>query len=239
MLKLVNTFNDISIGVSSPYLAKIQALYLTYGNNFNFAKFWHQGNDTVVSCVDGNVTLFCTVKTDYTELAEFINFIGASSVSCDYDDCEKLSIIPDDSSFIVKYTGEPFNSELRVSDNYRAIYKLLNECEFELGTYESFLSDFALRVNKGVSLITVDDYSVLSTASALFIGLSDVLLGAVATSPKARGMGKAALLVKSLSSHFSYEGKNVFLFCRENSLAEFYKKCGFSVVGRWSQTSFR
>ena len=59
-----------------------------------------------------------------------------------------------------------------------------------------------------------------------------LLLGAVATDPRARGRGCASRLVKALASE--QNGRAALVFCRSDGLEEFYKKCGFCRIGKWA-----
>ena len=72
----------------------------------------------------------------------------------------------------------------------------------------------------------------LACAFALFKGRKSVLLGAVATNPSARGRGYASRAVSLLANENSE--KRVFLFCRNDGLADFYGKIGFETDGRWA-----
>jgi GNAT superfamily N-acetyltransferase len=236
MLKAVQNYSELSSLGSSPYSAKIQAFFKTYGNEYGFARSWVQNGDTAVCSVDGNITIECTGNTDFDELKHFLNYIPYASVITDEKYCENLGMRPDLSSFTVEYCGDSEKKAISFDDNYKDVYALLVSSGFELGEYGAFLADFASRVNNGcAALSTIYDNSILAaTASALFIGENDVLLGAVATDKEKRGRGYASQLVKALASYYATD-KKVFLFCREDSLSEFYKKCGFCIVGRWTQ----
>ena len=103
-----------------------------------------------------------------------------------------------------------------------------------MGDYGSFLADYCSKLNKGAAKLAVcSDEELDACASALFIGEKSVLLGAVATRETARGRGLASKLVKALAD--SFEDKTVYLFCRNDSLLEFYKKIGFESDGIWAE----
>ena len=74
--------------------------------------------------------------------------------------------------------------------------------------------------------------SLSACAFALFEGEKSVLLGAVATSPEARGRGYASAIVSEIAEKKS--DKDVFLFCRNDGLEAFYSKIGFEIVGKWA-----
>ena len=111
---------------------------------------------------------------------------------------------------------------------------MLCSCGFELGDYRAFLADICARLNKGTASFAAvaENGEPCACAFALFEGTKSVLLGAVATDPSARGKGYASAIVGTLAEEKS--DKKVFLFCRNDSLADFYAKIGFKKVGCWA-----
>ena len=228
MISLINDKNELSFLPADPYSARITALAETYGTEHSFAMFWVQKINGIsvaaISRVDGNMTLCCTEDTDFDELSCFINAAGFSSVTFDAKFVGKLGITPQKTSYTVRYTGGAEISDGILSDyDKKEIYSLLCECGFELGDYSAFLADVCARLNKATaSLAAIEDGGRLcACAFALFEGEKSVLLGAVATNPAARGKGFASKLVGTL-------------FCRNDSLAQFYAKIGLETVGKWA-----
>ena len=238
MITLVNNKNELSFLPADPYSARITALAETYGTEQNFAMFWVQKIDEIpvaaISRVDGNMTLCCGENADSEELSCFINAVGYSTLTFDMAFAEKLGIVPQKSSFTVKYTGDAECYDVLTDYNKKDIYALLTECGFELGDYNSFLADVCARLNKSTASLVADEYNgrLCACAFALFEGEKSVLLGAVATSPESRGRGCASKLVGTLAE--TKKEKEVFLFCRNDSLLDFYKKIGFEPIGKWA-----
>ena len=236
---IIDDKNELSFLPADPYAARISALAQTYGTDYDFALFWVQRIDGIpvaaVSRIDGNVTLSCLDGADFEELSEFFDAVGYSSITCDAEFAEKLGVSPQKTSFTVKYTGgaSVCNDVLR-DYNKKEIYSLLCECGFELGDYGAFLADICSRLNKSTASLAAAelDGRLCACAFALFEGEKSVLLGAVGTSPAARGRGYASRLVGTLAE--TKKEKDVFLFCRNDSLADFYSKIGFETVGRWA-----
>ena len=83
MLKSVTDYRDLGCLAPSPYSARIQALFKTYGNNHRFTDFWIQNRDTAVCRIDGNLTIECGENTDYDELKQFLNYIPFRTVLLD------------------------------------------------------------------------------------------------------------------------------------------------------------
>lgn len=240
MVSLCEDFRELDFLPADPYAARITALFETYGAGQNFAMFWVQkcGEMPVaaLSKVDGNLTLCALENADFEELSAFIRAAGYSSLTCDSEVMNALGFTPSKTSFTVRYGGgfEPKGTPLLNDCDKKSVYNLLCDCGFELGDYGSFLADVCARLNKGTASMRAceENGRLQACAFALFEGAKSVLLGAVATSPESRGRGYASELVGSLANEKS--DKQVFLFCRNDGLVDFYGKIGFEAVGKWA-----
>ncbi len=240
MVSLCNDCSELDFLIADPYAARITALFETYGTNQNFAMFWVQNTDGIpvaaVSKVDGNVTVCALENADFEELSAFIGAVGFASLTCDCAVAEKLGLTPSKTSYTVRYNGGYEPKGIKILNDYdkRSVYNLLCECGFELGDYGAFLADVCARLNKKTASMAVaeENGKLLACAFSLFEGKKSILLGAVATSPEARGRGLASELVGTLANKNSE--KVVYLFCREDGLADFYGKIGFETVGKWA-----
>lgn len=240
MVSLCESFDELEFLPADPYAARITALFKTYGAGQSFALFWVQRTDGIpvaaISRVDGSMTLCACENADFEELRAFMNAAGFSSLTCSEECMKKLGMADYKTSYTVKYNGgaEPKNMKISRDCDKKKIYNLLCECGFELGDYGAFLADVCARLNKGTASFVAaeENGEVKACAFALFEGSRSVLLGAVATSLSARGRGYASALVSALANEKNE--KEVFLFCRNDSLLDFYKKIGFEAVGRWA-----
>lgn len=245
MVSLCESFNELDFLPADPYAARITALFNTYGAGQSFALFWVQRINGVpaaaISRVDGSMTLCAGENADFEELRHFMNAAGFDSLTCCEENIKKLGFAPFKTSYTVKYNGaaEPKNIKISRDCDKRKAYDLLCSCGFELGDYGAFLADVCARLNKGTASLAAaeENGQVQACAFALFEGSKSVLLGAVATSPSARGRGYASALVGTLAKEKSQ--KEVFLFCRNDNLLDFYKKIGFEAVGKWAVFSLR
>ena len=180
------------------------------------------------------MNIYANDTADFEEIAEFLSFSGYATIRADIDVINKLHLEIDDSSYIVRYLGEKsekpgnFVTEFDPHD----IYRLLNSVGFAKGDYGAFASDVILRLNKGTAEFggIAENGELLACCFKLFKSDMSTLLGALATSENARGRGLASALV----SYMSQSEEKSFLFCREDSLAKFYEKCGFTVCGQWA-----
>lgn len=244
MLRLCENIAELDFLPPDPYAARISALAQTYGFSHDFVLFWVQYvNETPAAAVcrlDGCMSVCCLENADFEELSEFIKVVGFSVLSCREETMNRLGFEASKASYIVKYKAVPEEKENGVLWDYdkKAVYELLCDCGFEMGDYGSFLADYCSKLNKGTAkLVAVAHERLDACASALFIGQKSVLLGAVATRESARGNGYASAAVRALAD--SFEGKTVFLFCRNNSLLGFYEKIGFVCDGRWAEHVLR
>lgn len=240
MLKLCEDIKELDFLMPDPYAARISALAKTYGFGQSFVLFWVQYVDdelvAAVSRIDGNMSVFCSEKTDFEELSAFIKTVGFSSLACREENMHRLGFEATKASYIVKYNGAFAPADPGIIWDYdkKEVYELLCDCGFEMGDYGAFVADYCSKLNKGTAkLAAVADSELNACASALFIGEKSVLLGAVATRKSARGKGYASKAVTALANSFS--DKSVYLFCRNDSLLDFYKKIGFESDGRWAE----
>ncbi|MBR2867519.1 MAG: GNAT family N-acetyltransferase [Clostridia bacterium] len=239
MLRLCESLTELGFMSADPYAARISALAKTYGFGYDFALFWVQydgnGNPVAaVSRVDGNMNIYCTEKSVYEELKEFVCAVGFSVISCRKETADKLGFNASKTSYIVKYSGIPAPVHECVLWDYdkKSVYRLLRDRGFEMGEFGDFLADFCSKLNKETAKLAAIAHDELDAcASALFVGEKSVLLGAVATREGAQGNGYASRLVKALADSFG--DKTVFLFCRNDSLLAFYEKIGFENNGVW------
>ena len=167
MLTLCKDYEEFGFLPSDPYAARITALFKTYGADYDFALFWVRKTDGIpcaaISRVDGNMTLCTNGNADYEEIIHFINAVGYQSLTCSYEDMEKLGFEPTDSSFTVRFNGGEDIEKIASLRDYdkRKVFDLLENCGFELGDYGAFLSDVCSRINKGTaSMIAAEENGI-------------------------------------------------------------------------------
>ena len=234
MLKLCESIRELDFLPADPFCAKIEGYAVTYGTDYDFAKFYHQESDAALSWIDGNVTLWCSKNADMSEIRGFLDFIGYSSVQSTEEVILSLFGEVSDSSYIVKYISGAVCKPENYSDScdLKLIYSLLTDSGFELGRYDAFVTDVCSRINSGTASFgcIAENNCPVACAFRLFENEKAVLLGAVATAESHRGKGLASSLVPYMAG----KTKPAFLFCRNDSLRFFYENCGFSAVGRWA-----
>ena len=218
--------------------------FRTYGAAHPDVSFYAQVlNDVctgVMSVSFGSGSLTVTPEAELSEWAQFVRFLGLDSLLCARKTARAMEIPETESGFVMRYAGAervpktPFITPLDRVFSYREVYDLLNECGFQLGAYEPWLGDLALRVRRGTAnVLAVREQTTVSTACVLFDSGSAVYLGAVGTHPSVRGRGLAGDLVLRLAQC----GKRVEILCKAHRVS-FYTSLGFQQIGEFSQCHF-
>ena len=225
---------------------RIAALYTAYGDAFKGVSFRQQreGGEILasLSICDGAAVLSAGQNADFDELAQYLRFTGFSTLLCEKTVRERLKIRSEKCGFVVRCdesaTTFPPNT---VTDghrdfSYRAVYDILGVCGFGVGNYCEWLADISIRCRRGAAktLAVCENGRFVSTASALYITDTAVLLGAVGTLPKMRGRGYAGKLVCALAHENTSKNRRVELLCETKRLS-FYEQNGFYTVGEWTQ----
>ncbi len=235
-----------SICSNDVFGTRILAYFNTYSHNFDFMKFWVQldENENIVSAIsliDGSMTLTCESSADFEELSAFIKMIGYSSLQCERQVMKKLSLSESIWGYVVRYENVTDRSkyELSLKDNidYKDIYTLIKNADLlGVGDYLPWLSDVTYRVKNSTAkaVLAVENNEPAACAMALFVTKKAVLLGAVATDKAHRGKGLGGGLVTLLGNEFVSLGKRTELLCKNDTIVEFYRSIGFSVVGEWA-----
>ena len=234
MLKALTDIGELGFMKADPFSAVISALAATYGADRDFIRFYVQDDASAISMLDGNVNLYVTERTDYEEIAAFLNVAGYLSIRSYESAVKSLKKETGDCSFIVRYRGgeakEPdgFVSEYPLRD----IYSLLTSRGFDTGDYGYFAADVFARVNKNAASFggIVSENKLRSCCFRLFEGEKSILLGAVATDINSSGRGYASSLVPYMAK----SKKEVFLFTRNDALLPFYENCGFEKYGKYA-----
>lgn len=225
---------------------RILAYFNTYSYEFDFMRFWVQLDENenpvaAISLIDGSMTLTCGEKADCDELSAFIKMIGFSSLQCDRRVMEKLGIKEALWGYVVRYESITDRAKYKLTlcenTDYSDVYKLIKSADLlGVGEYLPWLSDVTHRVKKGTAkaALAVENGEPAACAMKLFVTDDAVLLGAVATDPNHRGKGLGGGLVTLLGNESVNEGKRTELLCKHDSIVDFYRSIGFTVVGEWA-----
>lgn len=244
MIKLANNIEDIyNICLKDAFGTRISALFTAYGTDYNFADFWYQIIDgeitSAVSKVSGDVTVCASDDADFLELYEFMNAIGYSSITADISVADKMHLPYSVEGYIVEFTGQVKQIDDKIEDycELSEIYDLIKSQGVGfLGDKNSWIADASYRLNHNIARLALirKDGQLASSAMVLFETEDAAFLGAVATYPDYRGQGLSSKIIHYLLS--KVKGKRTHLFCRKDTIVEFYKKIGFETVGTFTVT---
>lgn len=209
---------------------KIRALFRAYGGGYDFCRFFRQRSpdgSTYFSALDSSFVISGGAGADYAEIAQFLNIHGFSDVFCSEEagiQLEKLLAAFFTRVDLMEYSCEKADVscqeilrglEISPSD----IWKIIGT-RFEI-QFEPWYLDMSHRVRHGISTCFSDGKAALVMQHNIN---GEALLSQVCVLKEFEGLGYASRLLKTVCS--AVPGK-VQIVC-ENSLAAFYRKCGFS-----------
>lgn len=224
---------------------RIGAYLRCYRTEMNDIYFWFQESDgvitTVVSKVDGNMTVCSTESSDFDEIKEFVRIIGFSSLFMPYDDFCKIGIKPDNDGAILKYEGNSSLSdisEIVFETDMKVAYELLCRCQSEsisMPDYLPWLSDFTYKRNRNSARARCIHCDGLQVCLAMTSAETDksALISGVVTDSNYRKRGFASALVTALSDELKKEKKAVYIMTANSNNRKFYEKNSFVCTGKW------
>ena len=203
---------------------KINALYQAYGTEYDFCRFYRQGN-CVMSSLDGSFVIFDGGNADIAELADFFRMNGFAEIFCSETLGKALAemlSVPYASINVMRFDGASvcpisFDSSPALSD----VYSVISE-GFDI-EFEPWYLDMSHRVRHGVSRCCL-----LEDKAALVIQHDingEALISQVACRKAFRGQGIASRLVRAVSA--SLTPSEIYVIC-EDALIPFYEHCGFA-----------
>lgn len=204
---------------------KIRALWLAYSAKYDFCRFYE--TDGAAFCEQERKIVLCTFgKCDYSEISEFLVFIGAEEIFCSEEDAKELhsyTACTFDIVNVMRFDGEGADFEIERNPPFRVAFSVISSA-FNLteSAFEPWYLDMSHRVRHNISMIFRRKSSVLVVQHDLN---GEVLLSQIATLPKMQRMGNASELILSVCSE--YRGKKIYVIC-DDCLAGFYRKIGFT-----------
>ena len=249
MIKFVDSdkYNLSEVCSKDVFGTRILAYFNTYSYEFDFMRFWVQFDEdektvAAISLIDGSMTLTCSDSADFEEISAFIKMIGFSSLQCDRNVMKKIGMEEALWGYVVRYSNitdrtKYENITLCENVDYSDVYRLIKTADLlGVGEYLPWLSDVTHRVKRGTAkaALAVENGEPAACAMKLFVADDAVLLGAVATDQNHRGKGFGGGLVTLLGNESVRDGKRTELLCKPDSIVDFYRSIGFTVVGEWA-----
>lgn len=203
---------------------KIRALFLAYGGEYDFCRFFRQGN-TFLAALDGSFVIAEQPGADIEELAQFLALHGFTDIFCS----ESLgqALIPLLSADftpvnLMEYAGGK-GGALPGDCSPSEVWRIIGS-RFGI-QFEPWYLDMSHRVRHGISRCISDGRAALVIQHELN---GEALISQVSVLEEYERQGIAGALLRQVSA--AIPGK-VQVVC-EDSLCGFYERCGFRRVSK-------
>lgn len=236
MIKLINSAEEINeYSKIDLFSVRIKSILKAYGTSYGFASFYCQydGDNNITSIMsklDGDITISYNNHCDLCETAQFIKAIGFNSVLAD----EGFNYESRFTSGIIMSTNKkpdifPVYAEL---DEYPKLMDLFNFTDYETSDFELWYADVSHRIRHNCAkayTLCINDEII---SSGMFSAMYDdcAILSAVKTQQEFRGLGYGSALVSSMMNDIK---STVFLMRDNDKNESFYKRLGFENTGIW------
>lgn len=217
---------------------RIACYALCYGFDKEFLMFWGDENfNCIAAKFDNSLIVLANNEADVDELREFIEFIGADTVTTNEDIAKALNFSEFDVKTGFKYIGANLDltADVVKDADLKEIYALIskaipNSFADTKDAYLSFVSDFTYRQRRGFSSGRCfrHDGKVVSSAITAAQSKNAALISGVACYEEYRKFGYGKRTVLSLAEEFKKEGKEVFVIALNTSAEGFYEYIGFT-----------
>ena len=239
MIRLMDE-KDFPVFRENPFAVRICGLRAAYGTDARFALFWRQfsaGGEAVawLSCCDGDFTLDVTGRADFSELALFLQSVGARSCLLPAKAAEVLPVEAGETLTIFNRRDPGGMAAPAGPVDYPALYALLQGGGGATAPppYGVWYPDLCHRIRHGAAAAEIlRDGANRPVAAALagFLAPQGALLSGVAVRPGERGKGFGRRAVQALMTRLP-AGRPVFALSREET-AGFYAGLGFTPDGK-------
>jgi len=167
---------------------------------------------------------------DLPELIGFINHLAPHSVTANKSEISDLgeAYTPHRSELLTLVDFKPEQNDAVFYPDNALIYDLISRY-LPIGDRELFIADMQSRINhnRAFTCAIIINGKAVSTASALFIGESYALIGAVATDESYRGRGYASSAVSAVCEKLLKENKTPLISCESEATRRIYERIGF------------
>jgi len=217
VISLVNELPRVDL--LNAELVKIRCLYNAYKDD-DKVMFWTQdGDKAVIAETDGNMIIYNN-SADLEELSDFVSVLNPACVFSDYDTLCAIGRKPDERINIVYRKADIKGETEGDSLSSKEIYDLLDVDGLSLPEYPFFAVDYCHRLNHGGA----DYFALRERCAAVTFNCGDkAIMNGIASHEK--GMGSVALKAVLQKNY----GRD-FLVCCRDSVLDFYKKNGFSLL---------
>ena len=236
MIEQISEFSELSeYKQSDIFSIRVLSLAMAYGFKYPFVSFYRQTDDNgvvtaILSSLDKVVTLSVTESADGEELADFLSFLGFSSLFC----TDGFDLGNDYSCGVIMKSSKKIElpCDYRVIDEYPHLFDLFNFIDYPDVDFEAWYVDISHRIRHGTAKaysVNIDD-EIISSAIFSSIYNDDAVISAVQTKPEFRRMGYASALVSAMCCEIK---GTVYLMREQDKNESFYQRLGFENCGKW------
>ncbi|MCI5667683.1 MAG: GNAT family N-acetyltransferase [Oscillospiraceae bacterium] len=198
---------------------KIRALFLAYGGDYDFCRFFRHG-ESFLAALDGSFVIAEQPGADHEEIAQFLCMHGYTDIFCSEETGDRLKpLLP--AVFtpvqLMVYCGQKhggFPPECTPMEAWSVIGS-----RFGI-PFEPWYLDMSHRVRHGITRCFSDGKAALVLQHDIN---GEALISQVSVLRESEGQGIAGALVRQISAALSGE---VQVICEER-LCGFYEKCGY------------
>ena len=219
---------------------RIRCLYLAYGNEVSFVRFYSDGVGGMLAVMDG-VGLFSPAQ-EVTE--EWVVFLGMNSDIRQLHCSAKSGLIIAESlgwhlqtGSVLRYEGQTPTEQEGVCREPKLpeVHKLLEQCFPGVSSLDAWYPDVSHRIRHGYCHIAcvTDGDTVISTAMTVAEANNAAVLGQVATAEAHRRRGYAAKCIQDLI--FRCKASSLYILPINETAQKLYISLGFQQNGQWTE----
>lgn len=240
MIRAVDGCVLTSLPPRSEAAVRIRCLAEAYGTDgAAFLQFWQGEGGSVLSLMDGAVTLLA--GADWEEAGLFVQMHPeAAALRTDRETARRLSaLLPGwtlDTGEVMRPAKRFSPSSLTCALPPRIVYPVLAAAFGDKAPlFDGWYVDVSHRLRHGfcrIAAVAEGEEAVAVAMTTAECGEAAVI-GGVATLPEKRGRGYASACVSALTAALQAEGKEVFLSPKNEGARRLYEKLGFESAGGW------
>lgn len=241
MIKQIYQLPQLSFGNKDIFSGKILSLIEAYGFNYDFARFFMQGESLLISKLDGDFVIAecgdnaCEKQIHFEELGVFLQMQGFYTILCStFIETGLKPYLKADyhRNNLMEYKlADDFPLD-NVSENppLSEVFKVLCDAFDRINEdmWESWYLDMSHRVRHKISTIYMLDKT--STVTIQFENDEIAFAGQIATLTAEQGKGYSRKLLHFVFHKYVAKGKSVLVTCKNEKLG-FYEKTGFVKIG--------
>lgn len=201
---------------------KIRALFLAYGGEYDFCRFFRQGR-SYLAALDGSFVLAEQPGADYEELAQFLEMHGFTDLFCSQEAGEALSPLVNADFTRVNLMERQGGGQgvLPEDKSPSEVWNIIGS-RFEI-PFEPWYLDMSHRVRHRVTRCFSDGKAALAVQHEL---KGEALISQVSVLREYERCGFARGLLEQVCAALSGRAQ---VIC-EDSLRGFYERCGFTIA---------